>query len=428
MTHEKLKAAFLQGGERKSAELLQDVLRASVREAFWQVMAEEVDSLCGPRYDPAPGSLNHRAGSETGSVYLGAGREKIRRPRVRHQTEGETHLDSYLAASSQQGLFEEIVGLVAEGMSQRGLERATKGAVSKSAVSRMWEEKSREQLALLRERPLTDSAWLALMIDGVFVGGENCIVIALGIDMHGRKQVLDFEAGTSESAETVMRLLNRLQKRGVSSGEGRRLLVVRDGSEAIKSAVKRLWPEALQQTCLVHLERNIADRLRRRDRSESQRLFRCLRQAEGGEAGEEAFEDLREFLAERNAAAALALNDRKDEALTVHRLNIPATLNVTLLSTNAIENVIRNWREQTNNVKRWNVKGDMLSRWAASGLLWAESGFRRVRHHEDLPKLREALRRPRPSPDSAPASSLRSQTSTPSGEVRGETTCTTTPN
>jgi putative transposase len=93
------------------------------------------------------------------------------------------------------------------------------------------------------------------MIDGVFVGGENCIVIALGIDADGRKQMLDFEAGTSESAETVTRLLNRLRKRGVSSGEGRRLLVVRDGSEAIKSAVRRLWPEALQQTCLVHLER-----------------------------------------------------------------------------------------------------------------------------------------------------------------------------
>jgi hypothetical protein len=43
----------------------------------------------------------------------------------------------------------------------------------------------------------------------------------------------------------------------------------------------------------------------------------------------------------------LALSDRKEEILVVHRLNVPATLNVTLLSTNAIENVIRNWREQT---------------------------------------------------------------------------------
>ena len=297
MTHEKLKAAFLQGGERESAELLTEVLRASVREAFWEVMAEEVSALCGPRYAPDPESSHHRAGSETGSVYLGGEKETIRRPRVRHESGGEVQLESYKAASSQQTLFKEIVGLVAEGMSQRGLERVNKGTVSKSAVSRMWEEKSREQLALLRERPLNESDWLAIMIDGVFVGGEHCVVIALGIDATGRKQVLDFEQGTSESAETVTRLLNRLQKRGVSCKEERRLLVVRDGSEAIKSAVRRVWPDAVQQTCLVHLERNIANRLRRRDRSESQRLFRKLREAEGYEAGKEAFEDLREFLA-----------------------------------------------------------------------------------------------------------------------------------
>jgi hypothetical protein len=59
------------------------------------------------------------------------------------------------------------------------------------------------------------------MIDGVFAGGENGIVIALGIDANGRKQVLDFEAGTSGSAETVTRLLNRLRKRGVGRAEGR---------------------------------------------------------------------------------------------------------------------------------------------------------------------------------------------------------------
>lgn len=142
----------------------------------------------------------------------------------------------------------------------------------------------------------------------------------------------------------------------------------------------------MPQTCLIHLERNIADR------AEVQRLFRRLRQAEGDGAVAEAFQVLRDFLAQRNAVAAVVLTDRKEEILAVHRLNVPATLNVTLLSTNAIENVMRNWREQTGNVKRWNVTGDMLSRWAASGLLWAEKGFRRVRHHQDMSKLQQALR------------------------------------
>jgi hypothetical protein len=42
---------------------------------------------------------------------------------------------------------------------------------------------------------------------------------------------------------------------------------------------------------------------------------------------------------------------------------------VTFLSTNLIENVLRNWREATGNVKRWNEKEDMIPLWMASGLL-----------------------------------------------------------
>ncbi len=309
--------------------MFNELIRSSVREAFWQMMSEEVESLCGQRYRPDAGTPYRRAGSEKGSVYLGGGKEEVRRPRVRHETEGEVRLESYRAASSQSGLFEQIVGLVGEGMSQRGVERATKGAASKSAVSRMWEAKSREQLATVRERPLDGAEWVAVMVDGVSLGGEHCVVVALGIDGGGRKQVLDFEAG------------------------------------------------------------------------------------------EEAFEDLREFLSERNAGAALALCDRRDEILCVHRLGVPATLNVTLLNTNCIENVMRNWREHTNNIKRWSVKADMVERWSASGLLWAESGFRRIRHREDLPKLREALARPISDPASATAPSLRSAASAPAGSEIG---------
>ena len=40
---------------------------------------------------------------------------------------------------ARKGLFEQVVGMVSEGMSQRGVERASKGTISKSAVSRMWE-------------------------------------------------------------------------------------------------------------------------------------------------------------------------------------------------------------------------------------------------------------------------------------------------
>lgn len=55
---------------------------------------------------------------------------------------------------------------------------------------------------------------------------------------------------------------------------------------------------------------------------------------------------------------------------------------------------MRNWRKQTGNVKCWNVRSDMLERWAAAGLLWAENGFRKIWGFQDLPKLLEVLRHP----------------------------------
>ena len=255
----------------------------------------------------------------------------------------------------------------------------------------MWVEKSREQLESLRNRSLEDADWLAILIDGVRLAEEVWVIVAVGIDVEGHKRVLDFEQGSSENATAAGELLERLAKRGLTPSAGRRLLVLRDGSAAIHRAVEQHWPSALQQECLVHAQSNVRDQVKRRDRAEVDRYFKALRQAQGQEAGEEAFEDLLEFLSERNAASALNLRKRKDRLLTFHRLEVPATLNPTFLSTNLIENVLRNWREATGNVKRWNEKTDMVSRWMSSGLLWAEAGFRRVRHAEDLAHLCSAL-------------------------------------
>jgi transposase-like protein len=169
-----------------------------VRESFWQMMAEEVEALCGPRY--RPDKSKRIPASRLGERQRLSGRRQRgdSSSPVRHQDDGEVPLETYRAASSQTGLFEQVVGLVGEGMSQRGVARSTKGSISKSAVSRMWEDKSREQLGLIRERALDQTEYLGILIDGVFIGNKGCVVIAIGIDMNGRKHALDFEAGDSE--------------------------------------------------------------------------------------------------------------------------------------------------------------------------------------------------------------------------------------
>ncbi len=50
---------------------------------------------------------------------------------------------------------------------------------------------------------------------------------------------------------------------------------------------------------------------------------------------------------------------------------MPAPLNVTFLSTNHIENVMRNSRGMLDKVYRWNSKTDQLERWMGVALLRA---------------------------------------------------------
>jgi hypothetical protein len=116
----------------------------------------------------------------------------------------------------------------------------------------------------------------------------------------------------------------------------------------------------------LHVLRRLCGKLSWKHQSE---VVNRLRRVEGAEAGEEAFEELLEFVKGKNLAAAESLGSRKDGILSFHRLNVPATLNVTFLSTNHIENVMRNSGGMIGKVCRWNSKTDQLERWMGVALL-----------------------------------------------------------
>lgn len=413
-----LRNALAQASESEAVELFQQTLRQSVRLALFEAMEAEVSQLCGTKHKPSESEYS-RAGSEKGSVYIEGERESVKRPRVR-TPEGEVQLETYKAASTQRNLFNEVVGYMEQGLSQRGAARANSKSLSKSAASRMWYEKSVEQLQELRTRSLKNHTFVVLMIDGVRLADGIWIIVAMGIDLTGKKLMLDFEEGSSESSTAVGGLIARLKDRGVDCSKEERLLIVRDGSTAIKKAVNKHWPDAVQQECLVHMQRHTRDKLRTKDRADFDNYCTTLRAAQGAEAGLEAFDDMMDFLSERNAAAAIALNNRKGDLLAFHNLNVPSTLNVTFLNTNSIENAFKNWREATGNVKRWSLKKDMVSRWSASGMLWAECGFNKIRHAGDLKALVAVLS------SSAKPSSLRSENLAEEDKREEETICKTT--
>ncbi len=116
--------------------------------------------------------------------------------------------------------------------------------------------------------------------------------------------------------------------------------------------VRHFWPDAVQQECLVHVERGLCGKLSWKHQSEVANLMNRLRAVEGAEAGDEAFEALLSFVKGKNLGAKKSLESRKDVTLSFQRLNVPSPLNVTFLSTNNIENVMRNSRGVSGKVSR----------------------------------------------------------------------------
>jgi len=369
------------------------------REAILDVIAGEVTSLCGAAYGRA-GRDCRRAGTAPGSVVVDGRTEPVRRPRVRRRQaaggEAEVGLISYGAARDLAAVREGFLRALAAGVSSRQARRVFPGVRgnSSSAVSRLWVSEGRKHFAAFRARDLSREMWFGLILDGLELARDLAAVVAIGLTLDGRKVVLDFEVGASENQEVCDRLLGRLQQRGLRFG-GPPLAVV-DGSKALTASLLHQFPDVRIQRCLVHKERNLRSCLSHRHYGELALLFNRLRAAEGEEPAREILTETRRFLASHSRKALESLDEAGDSLITLHQLQAPSTLNLSLLSTNCIENAIHNCRARTGRVSRWRAQTDQADRWLAYAFAEAEAGFHRLRGWRDLPALLEGLEWPAP--------------------------------
>lgn len=380
--------------------IFDDFIRGAARFAFMEAMREEVEMLCGPRHERDSRRDCYRAGSAPGVAFFEADSETIRRPRVRRRAgagkSSEEALATYEAGKQGNALRETILNCFVAGVSARKIGEVAPSPrrTSKSEVARQWESKAHALLEALRGRSLTDEAYVVLMLDGVVLSDAQTAIAALGVTEGGEKRMLDFEIGSSENAESAEALTDRLVERGLRFA-ARRPLVLLDGSKALRRAVRRHWPDAAIQTCLVHVARAVRRKIARRWHAELERLFKRLREASSLEAAREALDAIERFVASHSAEGAKTLAAAREEMLTLFTLGVPDTFNKPLLSTNSIENSIRNMRRLLGRVTRWRAETDMASHWMAAAMLEAEKGFRRIQGYRQMPLLISALNRDR---------------------------------
>jgi putative transposase len=238
-------------------------------------------------------------------------------------------------------------------------------------------------------RDLADVRLAALMVDGIELKGRCCIV-ALGVSTDGVKLPLGLWDGSTENKTVTAHLLADLVGRGLDVEQG--VLVVLDGSKALRAAVDEVFGAVPVQRCVRHKERNVLDHLPERDRPAVKIRLRRAWASDNYALALEGLRTLASELEHSHPGAAASLTEGLQETLTLTRLGIRGRLKKTLASTNPIESMIEIIRRTSRNVKRWQ-NGDMCLRWTAAGMLEAETQFRKVVGYTDLSKLALAVER-----------------------------------
>lgn len=404
MDKAELRACLEQADSKKAGALLREALRNKMREALMEIFEEEVQGLCGPSHSRGPKSGYYRAGSSPAKVKLGDQEHEIRRPRVRKSlgdASAEKHLASWKAAKDpeawEQSLFRAVICGVSTRSAQRLHESELKG-LSKSAVSRLWATKAKALVDEMLGRDLSGLGILAVMLDGIHLCDGLCSVAAIGIDRSGAKHVLGFRIGSSENSEVCRDLVGDLHRRGLRPVQGKRFLAALDGSKALREALLELYPDAVTQRCLVHKERNLRGYLSKRHWADIGRLFARLRKSQGKEDALERLADIETFLEGKNGEALKSLREAGEDLVAFFALEVPSTLNRSLLSTNAIENSFLNLRRHIGRVCRWRSNTGQADRWVASGLFLSEKTFHRIPGCDDMDKLEAALAKPSKRP------------------------------
>lgn len=307
----------------------------------------------------------------------------------------EAELESYKAFQSSEKAERITMGDILSGLSMRSYENVAERflegyGIKKSSVSRRYIRARKEKMQELVERGLKGLDIKVIFIDGIERQG-HLLVVAIGIETNGKKHVLGLWQGATENMEVCLGLLDDLERRGLDMEKN--YLFVLDGSKALRSAVRRKFGKrGLVQRCQVHKRKNVRSHLPVEYQAGVDARIRAAYNMATYEEAKESLEKTIKYLEGINPSAAASLKEGLEETLTIHKLGIRGELKKTLSSTNVVESAFSVAGMIMDRVKKWR-DGEMVHRWGAVALLYAEKKFRKVRGYREMRFLVEAIDR-----------------------------------
>lgn len=326
--------------------------RPAARAALREVLEQRMHGLLGNRIAQlaARGIQDRRNGHYTRWLLTALGEIRLCVPRSRALSVAD-FLGRY--ARRERAVDRLILGCFVLGLSTRKVGEALLPLlgerVSPSTVSRVAQVLD-QAVAAFHRRPLANH-YRVLVLDGVVLsrrtgGGalRRPVLVALGIRLDGRKEVIDFQLAPAESRAAWEGFLTDLERRGLT---GETLaLVVTDGGAGLLAALPLIYPRVPVQRCWAHKTRNVLDRVRLADRAAFKRDLHRISHAANRTVARQAVRRLVDRWRARYPAAVRCLLEDLEGLLAFFVFDDPQWRTATR-TTNAIERRFREVRRRT---------------------------------------------------------------------------------
>src|SRR5512135_3436087 len=238
-------------------------IRTVVRAALQEVLeAEMTEAMGAGKGERTPARLGYRSGYYGRTLITRVGKLELRVPQDREGRFSTELFERY--QRSERALVAALTEMYVQGVSTRKVKAITEElcghSFSASSISAI-NKKLDESLAQFAGRRLSE-AFPYLILDARYekvreagVIASQAVLIAIGIDWDGRRQVLGVELANRESRSSWRDFLTGLCERGLRGVE----FVVADDHAGLKAAIREVLAEAAYQRCYVHFLRNALD-------------------------------------------------------------------------------------------------------------------------------------------------------------------------
>jgi putative transposase len=330
----------LTGPDGLLKQLTKTVLETALNEEMTEHLGYE-------KHDPpGAGTGNIRNGTRTKTVLTDTtGAVEVDVPRDRAAT-----FEPQIVKKRQRrlsGVDEVVLSLYAKGLTTGEISahfaEIYGASVSKETISRIT-DKVIEEMNDWAVRPL-DETYAAIFIDAIVVKVRDGQVAnrpfyaAIGVTLAGERDILGLWAGTGgEGAKFWMSVLTDLRNRGVKDV----FFVVCDGLKGLPEVVSNVWPQAIVQTCIIHLIRNTFRLTSRKYWDEIKRDIKPIYTAVNATAARAAFDELTEKWGQRYPAVIRLWDNAWSEFIPF--LDYDVEIRRVICSTNAIESLNARYR------------------------------------------------------------------------------------